>query len=219
MSTDERKVIFDNLINIADSISEMFGKNCEVAVHDLRTPEKSLIHIAGDITHRQIGAPITDLVLKVLKKNKDKAKDMIGYKSVTKDGRILRSTTSFIRDKKGKIIGAFCVNFDITEFIGTYNVFKDLLEKGSEYDRNETFAKNLNETIETLTQEAILSFGKQPSSFLPEEKIKFVAFLEEKGAFLIKGSVEYVASILGLSKFTIYSYLQKVRSSTNSDDD
>ncbi|AEE14885.1 YheO-like domain-containing protein [Thermodesulfobium narugense DSM 14796] len=219
MSIDERKVIFDNLINIADSICEMFGKNCEVAVHDLRTPERSLIHIAGDITHRQTGAPITDLVLKVLKKSKDKAKDMVGYKSVTKDGRILRSTTSFIRDKKGKIIGAFCVNFDVTEFIGTYNVFKDLLEKGSEYDKNETFAKNLNETIETLTQEAILFFGKQPSSFSPEEKIKFVSYLDEKGAFLIKGSVEYVASILGLSKFTVYSYLQKVRSSSNSNDD
>lgn len=219
MIVDERKAIFDNLISIADAMSEMFGKNCEVAVHDLRTPEKSLIHIAGDITHRKTGAPITDLVLNVLKKYKDSAKNMIGYRSMTKDGRMLRSTTCFVRDKKEKIIGALCVNFDITEFLGTYNVFKDLLEKGSEFDKNETFAKNLSETIETLTQDAILNFGKQPSSFTSDEKIKFVSYLDEKGAFLIKGSVDYVASILGLSKFTVYSYLQKVRNSSNSNDD
>jgi predicted transcriptional regulator YheO len=218
MTAEERNAIFGNLISIADTISEMFGRNCEVAVHDLRTPEKSLIHIAGDITHRKSGAPITDLVLNALKKYKDNAKNIVGYRSITKDGRILRSSTSFVRDKKGKIIGAFCVNFDITEFLGTYNVFKDLLEKGSEDERNETFAKNLNETIETLTQEAIISFGKQPSSFTSDEKIKFVSYLDEKGAFLIKGSVEYVASILGLSKFTIYSYLQKVRSNINPND-
>nr|WP_315988792.1 helix-turn-helix domain-containing protein [Desulforamulus aquiferis] len=45
-----------------------------------------------------------------------------------------------------------------------------------------------------------------------EDKIRFVAALEQRGAFLIKGSVDYIATVLGVSKYTVYNYLQKIRS-------
>ncbi|WP_336989646.1 helix-turn-helix domain-containing protein [Bacillus infantis] len=44
-----------------------------------------------------------------------------------------------------------------------------------------------------------------------EEKVECVRQLEEKGAFLIKGATDYVANVLGVSKFTVYNYLQKIR--------
>ena len=39
------------------------------------------------------------------------------YKTVTKDGKILRSSSTFIRNDQEEIIGCFCINYDITEFL------------------------------------------------------------------------------------------------------
>ncbi|SHE59207.1 helix-turn-helix transcriptional regulator [Desulforamulus putei] len=211
---DTPEVIFSNLIRIADTIAQNFGKNCEVAVHDLSNLDKSLIHIAGDVTHRKPGAPITDLVVKVLHQEGDQARDMVGYKSITKDGRILKSSTTFIRDGRDKIIGALCINFDITDFQHIQAAVGDLINlpyQGGE-DKKETFASTVHETIDVLVAQAAEVVGKPPATMSMEEKIKFVATLEQKGAFLIKGAVDYIATVLGVSKYTVYNYLQKVRS-------
>ncbi|MEW6065381.1 hypothetical protein P378_12060 [Desulforamulus profundi] len=212
MNTPE--VIFENLIRIADTIAQSFGRNCEVAVHDLSSLDRSLIYIAGDITHRKPGAPITDLVVKVLHQECDQARDMVGYKSITKDGRILKSSTTFIRDGRGKIIGALCINFDITNFQQMQAAVGDLINlsyQGGD-DKKETFTATVHETIDVLVAQASEVVGKPPATMSMEEKIKFVATLEQKGAFLIKGAVDYIATVLGVSKYTVYNYLQKVRS-------
>ncbi len=43
------------------------------------------------------------------------------------------------------------------------------------------------------------------------EKIELIKFMDEKGIFLMKGSVEKVASMLGISKVTVYSYLDEIK--------
>ncbi|GAB6158982.1 helix-turn-helix transcriptional regulator [Desulfotomaculum varum] len=211
---EKNDVIFTNLIRIADTIAQTFGKNCEVAVHDLSNLDKSLIYIAGDITHRKPGAPITDLVVKVLHQEGDRARDMVCYKSITKEGRILKSSTTFIRNGAGKIIGALCINFDITDFQHMQATVGDLisLTYQGEEEKKETFASSVHETIDVMVAQATEIVGKPPATMSMEEKIKFVATLEQKGAFLIKGAVDYIATVLGVSKYTVYNYLQKVRS-------
>lgn len=208
------KGFFENLARIADTITQNFGRNCEVAVHDLSNLDRSLIYIAGEITQRKPGAPITDLVVKVLHQEGDQARDLVGYKSITKDGRILKSSTTFIRDDKGKIIGALCINFDITDFQHVQAAVGDLINlsyQGGD-ERKETFTSTVHETIDVLVAQAAEIVGKPPATMSMEEKIKFVATLEQKGAFLIKGAVDYIAVVLGVSKYTVYNYLQKVRS-------
>jgi predicted transcriptional regulator YheO len=44
-----------------------------------------------------------------------------------------------------------------------------------------------------------------------EDKVAIVAYLETKGAFLIRYSVERVAELLGMTKYTIYNYLDEIR--------
>ena len=45
-----------------------------------------------------------------------------------------------------------------------------------------------------------------------EEKMKFLKYLDSKGAFLISKSSEKVCEFLGISKYTLYNYLETVRS-------
>ena len=97
----------------------MFGKKCEVLIHDFSNPQHSIVAIEnGHVTGRKIGNPITDFALSIWKKNGYKNKNtdrIVNYKTKTKDGKILKSSTVFIRDNQKKIIGCICINYDLTE--------------------------------------------------------------------------------------------------------
>jgi len=42
-------------------------------------------------------------------------------------------------------------------------------------------------------------------------RISLIKFMEEKGVFMIKGSIDTVAELMQISKVTVYSYLDVVR--------
>ena len=41
--------------------------------------------------------------------------------------------------------------------------------------------------------------------------VELVKFMDEKGIFLVKGAIDKVAARLGVSKVTIYSYLDEAK--------
>jgi predicted transcriptional regulator YheO len=208
--TDGNKVVFDNFKRIAAVTVETFGRNCEVAIHDFDQLPHSLIYIKGNVTKRKVGAPVTDLVLRELRRKKDNVKDIANYKTVTKEGRILKSSTTFIRDGEDHVIGAFCINYDITEHLNAIAMLEDFVHT-ADSDEGENFATSFSETIETLMDRAVRQAKKQPAMMTKEEKVQLVKTLEFQGAFLIRGAVDYVAKALGVSKFTVYNYLKEAR--------
>ena len=57
---------------LVDLLADLFGSNCEVVLHDIKNPERSIVKIRnGHITSRKRGGPITDLGLKIIKDNKN----------------------------------------------------------------------------------------------------------------------------------------------------
>lgn len=209
----ENRNILENLKQVARVMVATFGRNCEVAIHDFEQLPHSMVHIEGIVTGRKPGAPITDLVLRTLRREKDEAKDICNYKTVTKDGRTLKSSTAFIRNNEDRVIGALCINFDITNYLNSIALLDGFVQTSNQREdhRNETFASTVNETIEALMQQVVSEAGKQPATMSKEEKVQLVQRLEFQGAFLIRGAVEFVAKTLGVSKFTVYNYLKEVR--------
>ncbi len=209
--------IWNNLIRISQTIVKTFGSKCEAVVHDFEDVSSSVIHISGNVTNRKVGAPLTDLVLGVLRQDGDGAEDMPSYRNTTKDGKILKSSTTFIRNSEGSIIGAFCVNFDITDMLGFSSFIEELtiMPEPSKESRQETFTSSINATIESYLEKAIRKIGKSPQAMSRQERIRLISQLEEKGAFLIKGAVEFIAQGMGLSKFTVYTYLKETRETNN----
>ena len=43
-----------------------------------------------------------------------------------------------------------------------------------------------------------------------EERVEKIRFMDSRGIFLVKGSVEQVAAKMGIGKVTVYSYLDEV---------
>ena len=209
----ERERIFTQLRQIGDSIVAMFGKNCETCIHDLTDLHHSLIHINGTVTGREIGAPATDLLVKLLKSAKGKPEDLHNYRTVSGDGRTLKSSTIFIPDSSGRPIFAFCINFDTTEYFNATQALQQFLsaeQNEPPADSSETFAQSPSETIEALFRQAVLELGKQPATMSTEEKTDLVEILERNGALQFKGAVEQIALLAGVSKYTIYNYLKKI---------
>lgn len=44
-----------------------------------------------------------------------------------------------------------------------------------------------------------------------EERMEKIRFMKERGIFQVKGSIEQVAKRLGITKVTVYSYLDELR--------
>ncbi|MTI85865.1 MAG: transcriptional regulator [Firmicutes bacterium] len=204
------------LIPVAEGLAKTFGSNCEVVIHDLRIPEASLIYVAGTVTGRQIGAPVTNIVLENIKKFGSQCKDIIGYKNITKEGRILKSSTIFARDADGNIIGCLCINYDVTELLIHKNHLEQFISFGDHRDSNhasgELFASDVSEVLESMIDQVISKMGKPIPGMQKDDKIKVVLELDDKGVFLIKGAIDKVAAMLGVSRYTIYNYLEEGRS-------
>jgi predicted transcriptional regulator YheO len=138
------------------------------------------------------------------------ASDLINYRTKTKDGKELRSSSVFLRDENGQIFGSLCINVDLSGLLKAQEWIQEAL--GSAMTTvDERFERTVDEVLETLIQNAISSVGKSPGDMTREEKVAIVAYLETKGAFLIRYSVERVAELLGMTKYTIYNYLDEIR--------
>ena len=57
--------------------------------------------------------------------------------------------------------------------------------------------------------DAVHHTGKDVKELEKEDKVAIVHYLDGKGAFLIKKSAERVADFLGISRFTVYNYLNE----------
>lgn len=212
--TQSKAELFDNLKRIASVLVQTFGRKCEVAIHDFDLLPHSLIHIEGNVTKRKPGAPITDLVVRALRSEKNRIQDIPNYRTISNEGRTLKSSTAFLFDDSGKVIGAFCINFDVTDYLNAMAMLEEFTKTADPNGgpREETFAASLGETMESLMEKSIRKFGKQPATMTRDEKVKLVQNLEFQGAFMLRGAVEHVAKTMGVSKYTVYNYLKEARS-------
>jgi hypothetical protein len=69
----------------------------------------------------------------------------------------------------------------------------------------------LESALDRLLAEMERQFGAPLDGLGRAEKQRVVALLEERGAFTVRHGVETVASALGVSRFTVYNYLNRRR--------
>lgn len=66
---------------------------------------------------------------------------------------------------------------------------------------------SVSELLDLLIEQALAEVRKPVALMTKEEKIHIVKYLNDAGAFLITKSGDRVASLLGISKFTLYKYM------------
>jgi hypothetical protein len=71
---------------------------------------------------------------------------------------------------------------------------------------------HLGAALDRLLAEMERQFGAPLAELGREDKQRVVRVLEERGAFTIRHGVESVAAALGVSRFTVYNYLNRDQS-------
>lgn len=211
MPTNDK--IIKSLCQVAHGISVTFGSNCEVVVHDLRGKrhEKSIVMIEnGHISGRVVGDGPSRPVLETLKADPAKLEDKLAYITKTRDGKILKCSTMYFRDDTGKIVAILAINFDITmlqafeagisQLISTADGAGDDIEP-------ESIQHNVNDLLDELIEQSVKIVGKPVTAMTKDDKIRAIQFLNNSGAFLIMKSGDKVSKYFGISKYTLYSYI------------
>lgn len=207
----------DFLKQLAHGLAIQFGSSCEIAIHDLKTKdlEKSIVYIEnGHVSNRQTGDGPSGIVLETLQSDPSTIHDKLSYLTKTEDGRILKSSTFYIRDDDGSISYIFSLNYDITAFTAASTAIQSLIATKDNLpdptgDSPRQITHNVNELLDLLIEQAVAKVGKPVAMMNKDDKVAVVQYLDHAGAFLITKSGDKVSSYLGISKFTLYSYMGK----------
>lgn len=70
---------------------------------------------------------------------------------------------------------------------------------------------HLDDAITHFVAQAEAFVGKPLEEMTRSEKQLLVRFLDERGAFSLRKSVDQVAAMLGVTRFTVYNYLDSIR--------
>ena len=201
-----KKSLIEFYTRLAHGLAVQFGSNCEVVVHDLQGKdiEHSIIAIEnGHVTGRRIGDGPSQIVLESLHNSKQnlKQEDRLAYLTKTKNGKILKSSTIFIRD-----------DYDISLMLAMEKELSSFTGTIEEDTTKEPIAVNIGDLLDELITQSVQHIGKPVTLMSKEDKVQVVRLLNEAGAFLITKSGPKVCQFLGISKYTLYSYLDEIKS-------
>lgn len=199
---------------LARGIARQFGPNCEVVVHDLGSeePEHSIVAIEnGHISGRQVGDGPSHVVWEALKADPSKLDDRLAYLTRTEDGKILKSSTVFLRDDEGRISGIFAINYDITLMKAMEEQMQLFTATDEQAEEPVAITHSVNDLLEELIKQSAKLVGKPVPLMNKEDKVKAIRFLNDNGAFLITKSGQRVCNFFGISKYTLYSYIDEAK--------
>ena len=203
------------LVSTAHGIARQFGKDCEVCIHDLSVKdlEHTIIFIInGHVSGRKIGDGASKVVLETLEaiEKGDIIVDHLGYRTTTQDGRILKSSTVFLKDSTGKYRWVLGINYDVTALMNVDAALQSITTVESQDGNGDRqIPLNVNDLLDNLINHSVKRIGKPPALMNKEEKIQAIQFLRDAGAFLITKSGDKVSNFYGISKFTLYSYIDQ----------
>ncbi|MBR4908566.1 MAG: PAS domain-containing protein [Acidaminococcaceae bacterium] len=197
-------------IPLADMLVETFGKECEVVVHDLTDPEHSVVYVAnGAVTGRAVGQGFEHFVKDMLLMGGGE-RDYVANGFFRKNEKLIRTSSVLIRDCEGKLIGALCINLDTTRVVQQIEYLQSFLPKPPQQDKASPPEGNRVEDMVLSLIDNILA-GCDSRLLTREERIEKIRFMDTRGIFQMKGSIEKVAERLGINKVTVYSYLDEAR--------
>lgn len=205
-------------IDISNFLGTLLGPDYEIILYDM----KHIIHIVnGDISGRHSGEALSPTIKTIL--HQKKAADekwLSNYRALSANGKILRCSTFYIKDKSNKLVGALNINFDDNRYRELSNLVFSLCHPDSYVSKNisieikgnndqEVFSENISNAIDEILKRIDKSLPFIKLSQL--EKLDTIRQLYKKGIFSMKGSVKAVGHKLSCSPASMYRYLDIIK--------
>ncbi|MEV7499725.1 PAS domain-containing protein [Streptomyces sp. NPDC093018] len=192
---------------IAVALGRMFPGLCEVVLHDLRDPDRSIRAIENNLSGRQVGDSATELGLSRIA---DPAfPDVVqNYPNRFPDGRPAKSTSIGIKNAEGRYIAALCLNLDVSVLSPVALTLANLVATDSGHGEapletlRDRHARELRRVVEEFSAER----GAPPRSLSRADKKALVQQLNRDGYFESRDAARTIADLLGVSRATVYNY-------------
>jgi predicted transcriptional regulator YheO len=211
-------LILGALRGVVDGLAATFGSSCEVVLHDFRRPEASIVAIAGAVTARHVGGAMSEIGLDLLAQGDD-ARDKLNYVTRTPDGRAIKSSTVVLRDGSGHVVGALCVNLDVTELRLAVSSLTSLVgDVEPSTPATTIFSDDIGDVIETVIAQEEARLGRPLPHDTRRGRLEVIGALDNRGVFNLPRAAHAIANHLGVSRATVYADLNTIRGFSPSDE-
>ena len=181
-----------------------------MVIHDVGSghPEHTIVHIEnGHVSGRKVGDGASQVVLDQLAHQNEQPKDHLCYLTRTPDGKILKSSSLYIRNSRGNVTGIFSINYDITNIMMMHQELGEFMVTRDKEQSEPEKIINVNSVLDELIEQSVQQVGKPVALMNKDDKVRAIQFLNGAGAFLVTKSTDKVAKYFGISKYTLYSYI------------
>ena len=236
------EAVFAVLSQLVGPLGRSLPGPVEIVLHDLAALPNSIVAIEGDVTGRRPGDPATDRLLETAASGSFETRT--GYRTTSPSGRSLLSTTIVIRDAAGRPAAALCINRDVTDWQIIGNAARSILgqdeaglgfgdvgvvgqnERNAQDERSgaaalgsadggEAFVHDVDELAAAVLRQAVAEQDVPVSLMRKAHKVEAVRSLKRRGFFMLRDAVEMAAQALGVTRFTIYNYLNEIGESAD----
>ena len=193
-------------IPIAEAIARLLAPNAEVVIHDLS--KGKIAHIANCFSKRRRGdSSLTEIA------DLDLRQAAIGpYAKTNWDGRRLKSVSAVLKDRRGKPVGLLCINQDIDAYSHAIEQLTALISLPERHEAaTAIFPGDWRESINQRISALLSERSATVAGLTTDDVSSLIAQLDSGGVFGIRHAVTYVASILSISRATLYQRLKTIR--------
>ena len=207
----QNREILEHYVKAGEVIAEMFAPYLEVIIHDLQTPEHSIIAIFNNhITGRKIGDGTSDIGYKKLE---DELPDkIVNYNNQSPSGSDLKSSSLTIRNKDDEIIGSMGLNFDLSSFVNIKE-FLEMFTKTVVLDkmptREQFFMWSVKDEIQQALAKYITIHDLQGKALTRKDKLNVIAFMKKEDHIKKKGAISILSELLAVTRPTLYKYIKE----------
>src|SRR5699024_2904917 len=187
----ENKHVLDFLKRLADGIATMFGKNCEVVIHDMQNFESSIVYIANEhVTERKIGDRFNILGVHEVDSFFE-GHDIINHQGKVKNNHLIKSSTFHIKGTGYHY--ALGINYDYTDLSHAQLVLTELMKVGAPIDAVINDDNQMKKRLEILYETALTKIGKPLALMKKEDRMEIIKYLDENDAFSIHKSIPIIS--------------------------
>ena len=177
----------ERYIPLVEFMGKICGKNYEIILHDVSTPERSVIAACNEhLSGRRVGDPMTELAKELLRTGAYK-----GLICVNHD-----------------VEDILVLSEHLSSLLHSFSLPQE--EESSAYTEN--LDDSIPELSSNLIHSTILGYGIPSDAMHTADKLEILRSLEAQGVFHTKGSIGQVARELHISDPTVYRYLRRIRS-------
>ena len=185
----------------------MFGSSCETLVHDMEDPRHPILSIYnGHVSGREVGSTMD--ILGTARELDENAlvTDFVNLYATTPSGQQIKSSTFHLIGEAYNL--ALGINFDYTSLVYANRILVDLMS--AEADLKTALWQGGDSALSDLFDECLAALGKPVDALGKADRLKLVAMMEQKNAFSYRKSVPFVSRRLGVSRYTVYKYLDEL---------